>query len=456
MELVRLIIKKIKELLPFTNLITGEEYLVVYDPVTDATYKVKVSSIRGGQSTLEKWSPDSEYDEGKILEWNLKIWQSLTDNNQGNIPTEGTFWTEVSRSEAANFGYYAPGVFTNDPTIVLNNGSLYWLDNTVVSLPFNSTDFAAELAANKWKSITGSGGGGGGLTPEQEATLTAAGVHINGADDEKHGSNQITNAAALAKLGTAANAKVSTILGAVENAVVPVVVSGEKVVTRTPTEILVSTDMVEQIVAPGTIAAADWTLDQATYPGLTGQITYDETYKYECKGLNTWVRYDITLRNYIDLYLAGIDDSTGERTDAQLNAAFPSALIGQMSYGSDFYLYEKITSTMWRRFDHGKFFIRRIDRSAVTANTTFTIPLGFKIDSLIIKNNTANAVTINIGTTTGGTDVLNGLVVGANVVIDATLLILFFSTTAGTTLYFESDNWNSANLDFKVLIKRAW
>ena len=295
-----------------------------------------------------------------------------------------------------------------------------------------------------------------GLSTQQALDLAAATEHINGADEEKHGSNQIINAAALVKLGTAENAKVSDILAAVEDAVIPVVASGEKVVTRTPTEILVSTEMVEQIVIPGTIASADWSLDQATYPGLTGQITYDETYKYECKGLNTWVRYDITLRDYINAYLANIDDSTGERTDAQLNAFFPTAQIGQVSFGTDFYKYEKITSTTWRRYDHGKYFIRKIEQSAIAANTTFIIPLGFKIDTLIIRNNTANSVALNLGTSTGGTDVINGLILGANAVIDADLLIKFFSTLSGTTLYLESADWNSANIDFKLLIKRVW
>lgn len=222
---VRLILKKINELNPFIGSLTGEELIPIYDPSTGKTLRLKTSEIRGGEDKTQRWLSTETYATGDIRAWNLKFWKSLVDGNLNNQPVEGAYWTEVSKSVSGNFGYWAAGVFTIDPTIVMFSDKLYWLDNTVVTIPFESVDFAAELAANKWKLITGSVGGVTThseltgkddedgfqhITSTEKTNLTA---HIDGADEQKHTSNQITNTAALPNIGTDANEKVSDILG---------------------------------------------------------------------------------------------------------------------------------------------------------------------------------------------------------------------------------------------------
>lgn len=224
----QLIPRELTQLNPFAGSLTGEELLPIYNPITGKTLRLKTSEIRGGEDKTQRWLSTETYATGDIRAWNLKFWKSLVDGNLNNQPVEGAYWTEVSKSESGNLGYWAAGVFTVDPTIVMFSDKLYWLDNTVVTIPFESIDFAAELAANKWKLITGSVGG---VTTHSELTgkddeagfqhvtsteKTNLTDHINGADEQKHTSNQITNTAALPNIGTDANEKLSVILGEID------------------------------------------------------------------------------------------------------------------------------------------------------------------------------------------------------------------------------------------------
>lgn len=134
----------------------------IYDPNTNVLKRIKAALLGGGTEIKDSWIATETYDEGVIKEFQLKLWLSLLPNNLGNTPIEGSsWWVEVSRSTANGFGYWAPGVFTVDPSMVLRSGGLFYLDNQLVSFPFNSTDFEAEYAQNKWVQVAGSGSGGG-------------------------------------------------------------------------------------------------------------------------------------------------------------------------------------------------------------------------------------------------------------------------------------------------------
>jgi hypothetical protein len=96
-------------------------------------------------------------------------------------------------------------------------------------------------------------------------------------------------------------------------------------------------------------------------------------------------------------------------------------------------------------------------RLALTSITTLTdaIPAGMRITSIVIFNTTANAVTggIKIGTTAGGTEVVVAEAVGANALVDATLVKKIFSTTAFTTLYIDAVTaWNNASLNIYIIL----
>ena len=94
--------------------------------------------------------------------------------------------------------------------------------------------------------------------------------------------------------------------------------------------------------------------------------------------------------------------------------------------------------------------------TAITANTTVSIPAAYRITNISMENTTANAVTggIKIGNTDGGTEVLVAEPVTANEVLEvaaADILIKLHSTSAATTLYIQAVSaWNSASLTIIV------
>lgn len=99
------------------------------------------------------------------------------------------------------------------------------------------------------------------------------------------------------------------------------------------------------------------------------------------------------------------------------------------------------------------------EKTTFSSNGTFSIPAMYSIESIVIQNTTANAVTggIKIGTTNGGTEVIVAQAVAGNdllVVKDATILKNVFSSTVATTLYIQAvTSWNSASLDFYIKLK---
>jgi len=96
--------------------------------------------------------------------------------------------------------------------------------------------------------------------------------------------------------------------------------------------------------------------------------------------------------------------------------------------------------------------------TAVTANTTVTVPIGYGIRDLFIRNTTANAVTggIKVGTTSGATDVVTALAVGANAFVTIVPTLRIFSATATQTLFIQAVTaFNSASLDITITMDRA-
>lgn len=100
---------------------------------------------------------------------------------------------------------------------------------------------------------------------------------------------------------------------------------------------------------------------------------------------------------------------------------------------------------------------------AVTANDpTASIPAGYCIDDIFIRNTTANAVTggLKIGTSAGGTQIATTIAVGANAfirVLPGTLTTSGpFSPTAAQSIFIEAvTSFNSASLTIIIFMKRA-
>jgi hypothetical protein len=130
-------------------------------------------------------------------------------------------------------------------------------------------------------------------------------------------------------------------------ATLPTVISGEKILSITATGPQINYDLQDQVVSAASLTSADFSTGVANVTGLQGQYAYDNNYKYDCIGINQWRRSALN-GNLIDLYLADIDDSAGDKTTSDLNFAYPSSLPGQQVWGTN-KLYIKKTSTLWKK-----------------------------------------------------------------------------------------------------------
>lgn len=99
--------------------------------------------------------------------------------------------------------------------------------------------------------------------------------------------------------------------------------------------------------------------------------------------------------------------------------------------------------------------------ASAQADATLVVPAAFAIRNAFIRNKTANVVTggIRIGTTNGGSEVIGATPIGANALVHiptASLLLIWFSVVADTTLYFQAVTaWNSASLDVVLTLDKA-
>lgn len=97
--------------------------------------------------------------------------------------------------------------------------------------------------------------------------------------------------------------------------------------------------------------------------------------------------------------------------------------------------------------------VRKLTALGATAAGTLALPAGATILQIVVKNNTANAITggLKIGSTVGGVDVVAALTVAGSVIAPpATMLVAAFLTAQ--TLYFDAVvAWNSANVDITVI-----
>jgi hypothetical protein len=90
-----------------------------------------------------------------------------------------------------------------------------------------------------------------------------------------------------------------------------------------------------------------------------------------------------------------------------------------------------------------------------TGTTSFQvgqIPAGAYIQKIILNNVTGNAAgNITIGSTSGGSDVVASVALGANGLLDTTLAKSVFSASVLTQLFITSSAWGSANVSVTVI-----
>ena len=71
---------------------------------------------------------------------------------------------------------------------------------------------------------------------------------------------------------------------------------------------------------------------------------------------------------------------------------------------------------------------------------------------IILKNTTANSVTVSGGTTPGGVELFDSVVVAGNTSVPVTVAL---TPSVNTPFYLSSANWNSASLNIKTISDEA-
>ena len=93
---------------------------------------------------------------------------------------------------------------------------------------------------------------------------------------------------------------------------------------------------------------------------------------------------------------------------------------------------------------------------SITVNTSsaLNIPANNNLQNVVIKELNGNAVIISIGTTAGGSDILNSYPMRANALNTITQQQLGISVSdTGIPIYVSSPNWNGASLNLTFNIQ---
>lgn len=133
------------------TVINSNSWLVIYDVLTNVTYKIKSNLFVQTTDQNFSWVSNYSYSLDEVSTYGGFWWQSLVNGNLGNIPTEGAYWTKLSKSSA--WGLWAAGVYSESTVFVLQPVDGYYQLFRLASLtrPFVSSNFNSEWAAGSWE-----------------------------------------------------------------------------------------------------------------------------------------------------------------------------------------------------------------------------------------------------------------------------------------------------------------
>lgn len=138
----------------------ADDELAIVEKATGKTKKIKAQYFgQAAPSTNYKWVSGFDYAEDAIVEHEGNWYLSLQTPNLGKIPgtiAGGAYWQIQSKSPTG-LVYWAAGVYTGDPVLVLKQiGSVHYIVRLVnATRPFLSSDFDAEFLAGDWEAIGG-------------------------------------------------------------------------------------------------------------------------------------------------------------------------------------------------------------------------------------------------------------------------------------------------------------
>jgi len=96
-----------------------------------------------------------------------------------------------------------------------------------------------------------------------------------------------------------------------------------------------------------------------------------------------------------------------------------------------------------------------IELTDISSNTDTVIPAGYKITSFVFEETGGtSSVTIDVGTTSGGTDIINSRTVGSSSLVEGAIGTSIFSKTSSQQIYIESSSWSTAVVDISIRIEK--
>ncbi|MFB0517030.1 MAG: hypothetical protein ACETWG_10585 [Candidatus Neomarinimicrobiota bacterium] len=105
--------------------------------------------------------------------------------------------------------------------------------------------------------------------------------------------------------------------------------------------------------------------------------------------------------------------------------------------------------------------VGRYIKPGITGDTTLTnvIPAGYRIKSMVAEvSGASSGMILNVGTTAGGSDVVNGQDISANGLFDLTVAKSIFSLSAAQNLYVNDDGgtaWSGVSVDLYIEMERV-
>lgn len=149
--------KRIPEL-PELIIVDGELYIPIYSPATDITHKIKASLLFPEVNvTSYAWNPATDYNVDEIVVQDNQIWISQQTPNLNKMPgTNPLYWVASTKSIGSGIRFWQAGVYTEADVYVASRDAqnrllLYRL--VPATRPFNSTNFATEVAAGTWEAF---------------------------------------------------------------------------------------------------------------------------------------------------------------------------------------------------------------------------------------------------------------------------------------------------------------
>lgn len=119
----------------FKNKLASSPLAIYYELATEITTPVDGNEVLATKNTIsDAYDPSKTYSEGQYCIYNNTLWKSKVDNNLGNTPVEGTYWTTTSVARnlittngEGKFGYlgaddsFVPFKSSEEPVLLWEN-----------------------------------------------------------------------------------------------------------------------------------------------------------------------------------------------------------------------------------------------------------------------------------------------------------------------------------------------